>query len=69
MRRIASMTAIVGLANTNVGQTIVRPLLESGELVRLSREVIQPYYLEKSRAAEAPPARNRESRNAVYDSI
>jgi valine--pyruvate aminotransferase len=53
VRRIASMTAIVGLANTNVGQTMVRPLLESGELVRLSREVIQPFYLEKSRAAAA----------------
>ena len=53
VRRIAAMTAIVGLANTNVGQTIVRPLLESGELVRLSREVIQPFYLDKSRAAEA----------------
>jgi valine--pyruvate aminotransferase len=53
VRRIAAMTAIVGLANTNVGQTIVRPLLESGELVRLSREVIQPFYLDKSRSAEA----------------
>ncbi len=52
VRRIASLTGIVGLANTNVGQAIVRPLLESGELLRLSREVIQPYYLAKSRHAE-----------------
>jgi valine--pyruvate aminotransferase len=53
IRRIASLTAIIGLANPNVGQAIVRPLLESGELVRLSRDVIRPYYLEKSRHAEA----------------
>jgi valine--pyruvate aminotransferase len=52
VRRVASLTAIVGLANTNVGQAIVLPLVESGELVRLSREVIQPYYLAKSRQAE-----------------
>lgn len=53
VRRIASLTGIIGLANTNVGQTIVRPLLENGELIRLSREVIKPYYLDKSRHAEA----------------
>jgi valine--pyruvate aminotransferase len=53
VRRIASLTAIVGLANTNLGQAMVRPLLETGELVRLSREVIRPYYQEKSRLAAA----------------
>jgi valine--pyruvate aminotransferase len=51
IQRIASLTAIIGLANTNVGQAIVRPLLESGDLVRLSRDVIRPFYLEKSRDA------------------
>jgi valine--pyruvate aminotransferase len=53
VRRVGAMTAIVGLANTNVGQTMTRPLLESGELVRLSREVIRPFYLDKSLAAVA----------------
>jgi valine--pyruvate aminotransferase len=53
VRRIASLTGIIGLANGNVGQTIVRPLLENGELIRLSREVIKPYYFGKSRHAEA----------------
>jgi valine--pyruvate aminotransferase len=53
IRRIASMTAIVGLANTNVGQTLVGPLLESGELVRLSREVVRPFYRAKSEHAQA----------------
>jgi valine--pyruvate aminotransferase len=53
VRRIASMTAIIGLANGNVGQAVVRPMLESGELVQLSRDVIRPYYQERSRRAEA----------------
>jgi valine--pyruvate aminotransferase len=53
VRRIASLTAIVGLANGNLGQAMVRPLLDSGELLRLSRDVIGPYYVEKSRLAES----------------
>lgn len=49
--RIRSMTGIVGLANNNVGQAIVEPMLASGELLKLSREVIRPYYHSKSQAA------------------
>lgn len=48
---IASMTAILGLANTNVGQRLVQPLLESGEILDLSRTVLKPFYAEKSRQA------------------
>lgn len=47
IKGITSMTAVMGLANGNFGQAIVRPLLENGELLRLSREVIQPYYQRK----------------------
>jgi valine--pyruvate aminotransferase len=50
---LSSMTAIVGLANTNVGQRLVQPMLESGELLKLSRTVLRPFYEEKSRAALA----------------
>ncbi len=49
---LASMTAIAGLANTNVGQRLVQPLLESGDILRLSREVLRPFYAEKSRLAQ-----------------
>jgi valine--pyruvate aminotransferase len=49
--RIASMTSVVGLANTNLGQALVAPLVESGEILRLSNEIIRPYYLAKSRQA------------------
>ena len=51
--RIRSMTGIIGLANNNIGQTIVEPLLASGELLKLSREVIRPYYLAKSQTAQS----------------
>ena len=45
---LSVMTAVVGLANNNVGQALVRPMLESGEIIRMSREVICPYYEKRS---------------------
>lgn len=48
---IASMTAIAGLANGNIGQQIVAPLIESGEVLRLGPDILRPFYEEKSRAA------------------
>lgn len=45
---IAAMHAVVGLANGNVGQGIVAPLLRDGTLYRVSRDVIRPYYEQKS---------------------
>ncbi len=50
---ISSMSSIVGLANPNIGQVIARPLLESGEILRLSREVVMPFYRDKSQLAQA----------------
>lgn len=51
VREIRSMTAIVGLANNNVGQALVRPLLETGEIKRLSNEVVRPHYQSRSEQA------------------
>ncbi len=48
---VASMSAIVGLANGNVGQAIVEPLVRSGEILTMSKEVICPFYIQKSRQA------------------
>ncbi len=50
---LSSMTAIIGLANNNVGQTIAAPLLESGELLDLARTVVQPYYRRKCEEARS----------------
>jgi valine--pyruvate aminotransferase len=48
---IVALTSVTGLANTNIGQQIVLPLLESGEVLRLSRDVIRPFYEERCRLA------------------
>jgi valine--pyruvate aminotransferase len=50
---LGSMSAIVGLANPNIGQQIVLPLVESGEILRLADEVVRPFYQEKSQLAVA----------------
>lgn len=50
-KAVSSLSAVVGLANNNVGQTIMRPLIENGEILRLSNEVVRPFYQEKSRLA------------------
>ena len=51
IRALESMTGVVSLANSNLGQLMVEPLVENGEILRLSKEVVQPFYLEKSRQA------------------
>lgn len=48
---LGSMNAIVGLANPNLGQQIVLPMIESGEILTLSREVVQPFYERKRQLA------------------
>lgn len=53
IKAVRSMSAIVGLANPSTGQQILRPLVESGEVLRLSREVVRPFYREKCRLARA----------------
>lgn len=51
IREIRSMTAIIGLANNNIGQALTRPLLESGEIKHLADEVVRPYYRNRSEHA------------------
>ncbi|NNE93232.1 MAG: aminotransferase class I/II-fold pyridoxal phosphate-dependent enzyme [Verrucomicrobiales bacterium] len=53
IRELSSMTAIMGLANNNVGQGIVSSLIESGEVLTISRDLIQPFYRERSELAQA----------------
>ncbi|MGE9297161.1 MAG: valine--pyruvate transaminase [Puniceicoccales bacterium] len=50
-RAVASMNAVVGLANGNVGQALTLPIVESGEIIRLAAETIKPYYEDRSRRA------------------
>lgn len=52
-KALANMNAVVALANGNLGQAILKPLLKGSELMRLSREVIRPFYEQRSQAAAA----------------
>lgn len=51
IRALGSMSAIAGLSNPNIGQQITLPLIQSGEILRLSSEVVRPFYEEKCRLA------------------
>jgi valine--pyruvate aminotransferase len=51
IRALGSMSAIAGLANPNIGQQITLPLIRSGEILKLSREVVRPFYQEKCQLA------------------
>ena len=50
---VSSMMAVTGLANGNFGQAIAGPLIANGEITRLSKEIILPYYLSKRNNALA----------------
>ncbi len=49
---ITAATANVGLANTSIGQAIVTPLIESGEILTIARDTVRPYYADRSRSAQ-----------------
>jgi valine--pyruvate aminotransferase len=51
IQRLTAMNTVVGLANGNVGQALAGPLLRSGAMEQLCREVIRPYYQRHSERA------------------
>lgn len=53
IRAVTSMNTIVGLANGNVGQALVTPLLESGEIRELVAAHVRPFYERKAANARA----------------
>ena len=50
---VAEMGSVIGLANPNIGQEIVCPLLADGQILSLCETVVQPFYRERSRLARA----------------
>jgi valine--pyruvate aminotransferase len=50
---IASVNAVVSLAVSSVGAVIARDWVASGEIMRLSRELIQPFYRQRAEQALA----------------
>jgi valine--pyruvate aminotransferase len=53
VKALSNMNAIVSLANGNVGQALLGPLLKDDTLLRLGRETIRPFYKERSDFAKA----------------
>lgn len=51
IRAITGMNAILHLANGSIGPTLVEKMIESGDIIRLSRDVINPYYRQRSEQA------------------
>lgn len=49
---VSSMSAIIGLANNNIGQAMMLPLIESGEILTMSNEIVKPFYKQKSLQAQ-----------------
>jgi valine--pyruvate aminotransferase len=50
---LSATNAIASLATGTVGQAIAEPLIASGEILKLSSEVVRPYYLAKRERALA----------------
>ncbi len=51
IKALSGITAIVGLANGNFGQRLTEPLFESGEILNISQQLIQPFYSARRRQA------------------
>ncbi len=48
IKALSSVNAILSLANVSVGQVLTLPLIRSGEILSISRDIIKPFYLKKS---------------------
>ena len=47
VRAVGAMNAVISLANGTVGQALTERLFESGEMLRISREIVRPFYREQ----------------------
>lgn len=74
VKALSATNAIASLATGTIGQAIVEPLVASGEILRLSSEVVRPYYAEKRGRAlslirsafSGLPVRVHESEGAIF---
>jgi valine--pyruvate aminotransferase len=46
-RVLSGMNAIISLANNGLGGALVKDMLDSGDIMRISRDCIKPFYQEK----------------------
>lgn len=52
IKALSSANAIMNLATGSFGPLLASDLVSSGEILKLSNEVVRPYYLDKARRAE-----------------
>ena len=48
---LSAMNGVLGLASGNVGQALALKLIQNDDIVRVSQELIRPFYAQKSRQA------------------
>lgn len=48
IKALTAANAIISLANGTLGQIITRPLIESGMILEMSKNIVRPYYEKKS---------------------
>ncbi len=53
IQALANMIAVLNLAVGSVGPVLVQPLIDSGEILELSRKTIRPFYQDKATRAVA----------------
>ncbi len=45
---LSSLNAVVSLASGSIGQNIIKPLVQSGEILNISKNVVRPFYEKRS---------------------
>lgn len=53
IKALSSVNAIMNLATGSFGSMLAQDLVQTKEIIRLSNEVVRPYYLDKAQRAEA----------------
>lgn len=66
IRHLTSINAIINLASSTIGQHIVTPLLQTGEIKSISENIIKPFYQRKSNEAIAYLHKYMNPRNPYY---
>lgn len=53
IRALSGMNAIISLSTSTIGQRIMLPIIKNGEVLKISEEIVKPFYQKKSEDAIA----------------
>ncbi|MFU8780868.1 MAG: valine--pyruvate transaminase [Kiritimatiellia bacterium] len=51
IRALRAANAVISLANGNIGQALITPAIENGRILKLSRDIVRPFYERRLAAA------------------